>query len=65
MSTSSPTPPAHGTRTRYLHHVAVGESPCASCLRAEVRDLHMVVSVQIANMQATRDRLAMLLRAMP
>ena len=65
MSTASPEPPPpHGTRARYLVHVTRGESPCGSCLRAEVNDLHMTVLVQVGNMQATRDRLAMLLRWM-
>ena len=57
-------PPPHGTRARYLVHVTRGESPCRSCLRAEVNDLHMVMSVNIANEQAARDRMAMLLRWM-
>ena len=38
---------------------------CAACLRAEARDLHMTLSVMVANMQAARDRLAMLMRSMP
>lgn len=59
MSTSSPSP--HGTRAAYLEHVAGGQGvPCAACLRAEARDLHMTLSVMVANMQAARDRLAML-----
>lgn len=63
MSTSSPSP--HGTRARYLEHVAGGQGqPCDACLRAEARDLHMTLSVMVANMQAARDRLAMLMRAM-
>lgn len=64
MSDPEP-PPPHGTRMRYLVHTTHGESPCRSCLRAEVNDLHMVMSVNIANMQAARDRLAMLMRSMP
>lgn len=65
MSTPSPEPPPpHGTRARYLVHVTRGESPCRSCLRAEARDLHMTLSVMVANMQAARDRLAMLMRSM-
>ena len=64
MSTSSPRP-AHGTRAAYLEHVSGGQGvPCAACLRAEARDLHMTLSVMVANMQAARDRLAMLMRAM-
>ena len=63
MSTSSPSP--HGTCARYLEHVAGGRGqPCAACLRAEARDLHMTLSVMVANMQAARDRLAMLMRSM-
>ena len=63
MSTSSPSP--HGTRAAYLEHVSGGRGqPCAACLRAEARDLHMVMSVNIANEQAARDRMAMLLRWM-
>ena len=65
MSTSSPVPPSHGTRAGYLAHVAAGATPCRSCQYAEARDLHMAISVNIANMQAARDRLAMLMRAMP
>jgi hypothetical protein len=65
MSTPSP-PPPHGTRARYLEHVAGGQGqPCAACLRAEARDLHMTLSVMVANMQAARDRLAMLMRQLP
>ena len=56
--------PAHGTRAAYLEHVGHEGQPCPSCLRAEMRDLHMVISVNIANMQAARDRLAMLMRGM-
>lgn len=63
MSTAEPLP-AHGTRARYLVHIATASQPCASCLRAEANDLHMTISVQIGNMQAARDRLAMLLRAL-
>lgn len=55
-------PPPHGTRARYLVHVAARETPCRGCLRAEANDLHMVMSVNIANEQAARDRMAMLLR---
>ena len=63
MSDPEP-PPPHGTRARYLVHVAARETPCRGCLRAEANDLHMVMSVNIANEQAARDRMAMLLRWM-
>lgn len=64
MSDPEP-PPPHGTRAAYLEHVSGGHGqPCAACLRAEARDLHMTLSVMVANMQAARDRLAMLMRQM-
>ena len=58
-----PDVPRCGTRLGFLAHVSSGHEPCSQCIAAEIRDLHMTVAVIIGNMQAARDRLAMLQRA--